>query len=260
MIFMISIIAISFNNTQVKASENKDAENEKNIDEKLLEYGYPQRLVNELSYLAKKQMIDEGITEFVSAETITYDQNNNIIAVDDYKNPNPKPQVVPFGTINSMSVTLTAARQVVPSYQDEFVLQGQYQWTTSPVVRGTDLIGFAWDGNKFNAMPNTSQVVVGGNGLNSPVTYSSKNLFSSSFTGAGWSFPLPSSGTSPVAVAKIRIQELKSNSTGSSQLHSLYTHTHSGTGSVGLNLGVLSVSFSGTKPNDQRASFTNFNH
>lgn len=262
-VFLFSIIAISFNNIQVNAADNNDindTENEKIIDAKLLEYGYPQRLVNELSYLAKKEMIDEGITEYVSAETITYDQNNKIIAVDDYNDPNPEPQMVPFGTINSMKVTITAGRQVVPSYIDEFILQSEFQWTISPVVRGTDLIGFAWDGNKFNAMPNTSKVVVGGNGGNGAATYSSNNLYASSFTGVGWSFPLPSSGTRPIAVSKIRIKEVKSALTGSSQFHSLYTHTHSGTGTIGLNFGVLTVAFAGTKPNDQRASFVNFNH
>lgn len=257
-VFVLGIVVIFCGNLQADASENKDVEDEQNINEKLLEYGYPQRLIDELSYIAKKGIIDEGVTEYAGAETVTYDLNYNVIAVDDYTSL--EPQITPYGQINSMKVTQTAGRQVVPSFRDEFVLQAQYAWTISPVQRRTDLIGFAWDGNKFNAMPDTSKVLVGGNGLNGSVTYLSRNLYASSFTGVGWAFPLPSSGTRPIAVAQIRIQEKKDSLNGTSQFHNLYTHTVSGSGSIGLSLGVLSVSFSGSRANDQRASFMNFNH
>ncbi|MEK4128571.1 hypothetical protein NYE67_02765 [Solibacillus sp. FSL W8-0474] len=251
---LLSIVAVFSDNFQVNASENYPMEDEQDIDEKLLEYGYPQRLIDELSNISKRDILNDGITEYAGAKTITYDLNNNIISVDDYTDSNPP--IVLYGQIKGMTVTQTAGRQVVPSSMDEFVLRSDYKWTTNPFFTGTDLIGFAWDGNKFNAVPNTSSVEVRKNGK---VTHSSNNLYSSSFTGVGWAANLPDFGGPIVVTSKIRIREVKTL-TGTSQFHSLYTHSLAGIGSMGLNFGVLSVSFTGTKSNDQRATFIDFNH
>lgn len=258
LILLISFVGIAINQPVDAAGQKVNNKTVKEVDAQLLKLGYPQRLLNKLPFEEKQDMVNgDEIAEFVGATTTYYDENNEVIFVDDYSTFSEP--ILPEGTINSMTVSQYANRLVDTSYRDRFELRATHQWTISPVWRRTDMVGYAWDGNKFNAVPGTSVISVGGNGSSGAATYTSTNLYSSSFTGAGWSFPMPTSGDRPVAMTKIQIQEVSPIS-GTSQFHSLYVHTKASSGTLGLSYGVLSVAFTGIIENDQRATFINFNH
>ncbi|MEH6943297.1 hypothetical protein [Bacillus sp. JJ722] len=227
------------------------------LDQTLINHGFPERLVADLPLIQKEDLVNSGeIGEYVGATTTTFDTNNRISSVEDYTSL-PKPLLK--GTINSMKVTQLVTKVPSTTGKDRFLLETVHQWTISPVNRRTDVVGFAWDGNRFKLIPGSHKVVVGGNGQDGAATYTSLNLYSSSFTGAGWSFPLPKSGTRPVVMTRINLEETKTGS-GTSQFHSLYTHTKSGSGSIGLNFGILSVGFTGSVSNDQRAVVKDFKY
>ncbi|WLR56716.1 hypothetical protein LC048_07475 [Mesobacillus subterraneus] len=255
------ILLVSLTGMYTTSSVDAAKINNKTINEvnaQLLELGYPKRLLDRLPIEEKLDIVNgDEIAEFVGAKTTYFGLDNEVLYVDDYSEPFSP--VLPEGTINSMTVSQYASRLVDTSYRDRFELRTTHQWTISPVWRRTDMVGYAWDGNKFNLVPGTHYISVGGNGINGAATYSSKNLYNSSFTGAGWSFPMPTSGDRPVAMTKIQIQEVSPIS-GSSQFHSLYVHTKDSSGTIGLNYGIFNVSFTGNISNDQRAEVVNFNH
>lgn len=256
---ILVILALSFSvfSTSTNAETIGEIENEIEMDARLLELGYPDRLIKELHITEKERIANsDEIAEFSGGKTTHYDLNGQVVYEDDYTSTTPL--MMPYGTIVNMTVTQWAQRLVTSSNREIFELESKYQWNISPVNRLTDLIGFAWDGNKFNLIPNTSYLVVGGTGWDGPGTHTTNKLYSSSFSGAGWAFPMPKTGTRPIAAARIRIQEISAIG-GTSQIHSLYSHIK-GNGTVGLNLGILSVSYVGTALNDQRATVTNFNY
>lgn len=256
---ILVILGLSFFvfSTNADAQSIGKIEYDKELDARLLEIGLPEQLINQLDTSEKEDIANnDEYEEFVGGSTTYYDYAGNVIFEDDYTDS--KPQFMPFGTIVNMTVTQGAYRLVSTSDREIFQLTSSYQWNISPVNRLTDVIGFSWDGKKFNLIPGTSWLVVGPNGNKSPVSHSSSNLFQSSFTGAGWSFPMPKTGTRPIAKARINIQETKA-AKGNSQFHSLYSHTK-GSGSVSLNLGLLSVSYTGGAKADQRATVTNFSY
>lgn len=260
LVLLLGFTSLNFGSRTEASSQNVNEEKKEivNVDDALLNLGYPERLVNELSQFEKEDIVNQGnIAEFVGATTTYIGFDGEVTLVDDYSSEDMP--VVPFGTINSMTVTQVVSRLVNADKVERFEIRGTHQWTISPVNRRTDYLGFALDGNKFNYVPGTSVVSVGPDGPDSKATYTSTNLYQSSFTGIGFSFPLPSSGTRPVVMTKAQIQEVSAGS-GSSQLHSTYMHTKAATGTIGLNLGILTVSFLCSIDNDQRATVVDFKY
>lgn len=257
---ILVILGLSFLvfSTSADAQTIDKNQHEKELDARLLELGHPERLINQLDISQKEEIANnDEYAEFVGGSTTYYDYAGNVVFVDDYTDS--KPQFMPFGTIVNMNVTQSAYRMVASSDREIFELSTSHRWLISPVNRLTDVIGFAWDGNKFNLVPQTAQITVRDNGTSGKITHSSNLLFQTSFTGAGWAFPLPKTSGNPAITTRIYIQETKAGITGNTQFHSLYSHTK-GSGSVSLGLGVLSVSYTGGAVADQRAVVVNFSY
>ncbi len=255
-LFTASNVKADTINDGIKVAPSKLSESD--INAILLDQGYPQRLLNRLPLFEKRDMISgDELPEYVGAKTTFYDLNNKVISTDDYKSFSAPGGIMPMGTINSMNVTM-AISKVVTGSQETYQFNNNHQWTIDPVNARTDYIGYSWDSSKFNSVPGSFQVVVGEDGLNSPATYSSVNLYDSSSAGIGFSFPLPLSFGKPLIVTKYRLKELKANQTGMMQINSKYVHTKETTGSLSFSFVIGSVGVSTTIPNDQRAEITNF--
>lgn len=256
LLFMTAFLAFPDNQANAATDKSNNIDNNISIDDSLIKLGFPQRLIDTLTHEDKLYITTSGAIEYVNGSITNYDSEGNVLSVDDFSSN--EPIIEPFGTISStnMSVSQYALRFPTSSNREIFELSAHYVWKQSPFWTLTDMIGFAWDGNKFNAIPNTSLVQYRSGGK---ATYSSSNLYSTSFTGVGWTFPQKFiTYQQRSAYAKIRIQETKGMS-GQSQFHSIYVHSK-GSGSLSLNFGIANVSFSGSRSNDQRASYINFSH
>lgn len=115
--------------------------NTNNIDNELLERGYPQALIDIMPIEEKEDLINENCF-YDDAVIYNYDENCQLISAKSFNDYS----ISPFGQIKTSHLELTITTSKSGS---NTVVTFNYNWKTVPLNRYQDPIGIAWDSNIF---------------------------------------------------------------------------------------------------------------
>lgn len=229
----------------------------KSVDQKLMKIGVPEELIRLMSEEQKKD-ISENCIEFVDYQIITAPINENGTTSDS------------IGTLGTISETkLTQFISVLRSNnssdnRERFSIYANFDWVSMPLARFTDPFGISWSQN-WRAVPGTSSMttfVKWSYSTSFSLWENSTALGYTASTGCGWNTNMPAYTNADdfYGYGKITIESMTPGSiTGSDQLAQNYFHT-TGIGSIGINLGVITMSFSGTSGYDSQGIYGNFSY
>lgn len=236
------------------------------IDTKLMKIGVPEELI-ELMPMDQKIDISKNCIEFVDYELITTPMDST---------SSNEGNITPYGIISSADLTqfISVLRANNSSDgRERFAIYANFDWQDMPSSSRTDPFGISWSSN-WRAVPGTSTMATYVKWSDSISSFSlfenTTNLAYAGLNGCGWDAKFPGiraigPGYTIFAIdfygyGKIMIESTTPGAiAGSDQLCQNYYHA-TGSGSIGLTLGVLSIGYSGSAPADSQGIYANFNY
>lgn len=256
MIFLLTLVMVFSSTATVFAKEIGSG-----IDQSLRARGVPEELIEIMPENQKKEIISQNLM-FDSYKEFTLNEISDgsdiqiqaTIPTDKLSFYCSTYKSYPWNTTNK-----------------SLIVYCNYDWITNPLVALTDCFGIAWDGNLWRAVPNSYYQQTSYDIREWPDmwrTYTKTSfdyaLAYASYTGAGWNTNIKHYwGLDMVqhnyGYGRIAIEAIDPRLTGTSQICLNYSHA-TGLGSVGLEIGILSVSYSGSAGADTRGDYINFTY
>lgn len=257
-VLLLSFI-LSFNFSSIALAKTP------NTDELLRLKGIPEELIQIMPDIQKNEIISQNLV-LNSIKKITLNENSEI---NDIKMQAQLSDTIPY---DELSFYCTTYRSYTwSSTYKELIIFLNYDWAIIPDWTLTDTLGVAWDGNMWDPVPNSYYIQTSYDVREWPDvwnTYSIHNmnysLANSSFTGAGWTTDIKYSWDLDTVYhnygsSRIAIKAKNPSLTGSGLLAINYSHAM-GIGSVGLNIGIISISYSGSANADTRGDYASFTY
>lgn len=144
------IITISFTNIAVFAQELTFIDEEQ-IDAALIERGYPQIVVEEMSLPAKKSIYDDSSLYFKGAAITTYDEDTGMF--ENYEISDNS--IMPCGDISTKSLSLVWAVSGYAYDSNLISVKYSYEWKRVPFFRWQDPVAVSWDSSLFEMKDNS---------------------------------------------------------------------------------------------------------
>lgn len=257
LIFIVfSMIIVPFQSSAMAETLNSET----NYDTYLLENGYPEFLIEEMSENEKKDLFEMGAI-LESCKSTFYDENGNSVmervvsdADEDYK-------VIQRGQIKDTSLKLTWTISLLSNGNRH--VRYSYKWLVLPVNRWQDPMGISWNDSYFDYVSGSfykqDQYEYLYDGTIRPATHSTaKNFANGSDYGITWYADLKGhSSTIPVmSLFGSGSVILKPKKTGTSNIFGKYVHRKIST-SISLNIkGYGSFGISGGSGYDEMGNST----
>ncbi|GAB6109045.1 hypothetical protein JCM19376_30010 [Fusibacter bizertensis] len=236
------------------------------LDAKLIKIGVPQELI-QLMPEDQKVDIANNCIEFVDYQIVTSpieEQNTT------YERASMSGNISTTDLTQFVSV-LRASNS--SDNRERLAIYANFDWQSMPSGAYTDPFGISWSLD-WRPVPGTSQMSTYVKWSDSISTFSlfenSSSLAYAGLNGCGWNAKFPSiraigPGYTIFAIdfygyGKIMIESITPGSiSGSDILAQNYFHT-TGSGSIGLNIGVVSIGYNGSAPAKSQGIYANFNY
>lgn len=252
---------------QEPASPSEEA-----IDAALVDRGYPQIVLNEMSITAKRSIYEDTSLYFKGATITTYDEETGTF--EDFEIP--ENGIIPYGQISTSDLSLVWSVNADEDNPDLIIVQYSYKWNKLPFFRWQDPIAVSWDSDLFEMQDDSfykvdnydGYVVDPSSGLIlSTITggiHSQENGYAKGFSsGVTWYADLK--GYLGITVTKLYgygefVLEKKTSKSGTSKIYGHYVHP---TASISLSVNISdygSFSVSGGSNYDERGNQTTFEY
>lgn len=230
--------------------------NSKDIDNELRKLKIPEELIMNMSSTQKEDIVN-NVVEFGSFKTVYMKATEG--------------GMMPAATIPGSDLSLTVFTGKLADSADgreRYNVYVNYNWLVMPTYKQTDPYGVSWDGNKWRPVQGSYYNEDNSRIQKTGVWFHEYDtaLAYASFTGAGWNAVWPNTFLYGdidrfEGYGKLSIEsQTPGQISGNDLLYFNYSHTYGFTGTIGLKLGILSISYSGTKSADTRGDVTLFNY